>query len=330
MKNCGVIWTVALLVFLSGCATQRPQWEADNIANSPSSHLNLTDQKGKVYATVNTESVRVAIAAKNKVEESAGHIRTKFWIDAEKNPNAFAWYNNGQASITLNIGMLQILGEDEEAHAALFGHELAHLYLGHNAKYAQRNSARQAGAAALGLALGLAGVPGGGTIADVATTAIATSYSRDDEREADAQGVKYMVQAGYDPYGAVHMQEKLANAGGFSIPFLSSHPSGSERIKDMKKLAEIANASQTASNDSKIIEGESGNQNESVVAQAEAKKTTAIFPTPPIVAQSESNVLSTQHESAADRLRVLNALYKDGVINQEDFDTKKKGILESM
>lgn len=270
MKKSAILLTGTLIVLLSGCASQRPLWEADNIANSSSTILNLTDQKGKIYATVNTNTVRLAITAKNKVEEAAGQVRTKFWIDAEKKPNAYAWYNNNQASITVNIGMLQILGEDEDAHAALYGHELAHLYLGHNAKYAQRHNAKQAGAMVLGLALGLAGIPGGGTIADVTTTAIATVYSREDEREADAQGVKYILQAGYDPYGAVRLHEKIKAAGGDAlIPFLSTHPSGDERIKDMKKLAGGTSASKTVSIDTKPIEDEDRNSSKPVAAIAE-------------------------------------------------------------
>ena len=53
-------------------------------------------------------------------------------------------------------------------------------------------------------------------------------------------------------------------------------------------------------------------------------------PTAPFVAQTSSDTLPAQSESVASKLRALNALYKDGVINQNDFETKKQEILKSM
>ncbi len=43
-----------------------------------------------------------------------------------------------------------------------------------------------------------------------------------------------------------------------------------------------------------------------------------------------SNTLPAQSISAADKLRDLKALYKDGVIDKKDFETKKQEILKSM
>ena len=249
MKNYPILLALALIALLSGCATQKPQtqWDANKIGNSTSTHINLANPKGEVLGEANPKEIRAAIAAKNKIEDIAGSLRANLLIDADERPNAYAWYNDGQPTITINIGMFRILGEDEEAYAALYGHELAHLYLGHNAKAAQRNSAKMVGSNVLGIALGLAGIPFGGSIADVATSAIETAYSRDDERAADAQGMKYIVQAGYDPYGAVRLQVKLKRAGGSAgIPFLSTHPSGDERIANMKKLAAMENTAPKA------------------------------------------------------------------------------------
>ena len=229
-----------LLMALSACAAQRPLFDANQIANNSAERSNLTGKKGAIHATVNTNSVRVAIAAKNKVEKAAGSLRAQFWIDPEEKPNAYAWYNKGQPAISFNIGILQILGEDEEAYAALASHEFAHLYLDHNAKKAERESANKGASVVLGFVLGFVGIPGGGVMTDVATSAMETVYSQEDEQEADALGVKYMLQAGYNPQGAVRFQEKLKGAGTAMLPFLSSHPSGNERIKDMGPSTGIA------------------------------------------------------------------------------------------
>jgi hypothetical protein len=50
----------------------------------------------------------------------------------------------------------------------------------------------------------------------------------------------------------------------------------------------------------------------------------------PLGTNPTSNKLATQSNSAADKLRDLKALYKEGVINQKDFETKKQEILKSM
>lgn len=309
-------------IFCSSDLVASPFWDANQIAAASSEYLQLKDQNGKIYSTIKPSVVRIIFAAKNKVEMAAGDIRVHLWIDGEEKANAFATYNNNEPTIGINVGMLQALGEDEEAYAALIGHELAHLYLNHPAKYAQRNSAKTVTSWILGFALGYAGVPGGGSIADMTTTAISTVYSRDDERDADVEGMKYMLKAGYDPYGAVHMQEKLAAASsGDLLPFLSSHPSGSERIKNMKQLAEIAKSNQV----SNPVAGEhpdSANEPQNSIASGE-----------PAAIHSESLSLNEQpnsNENIAQKLRELKQLYLDGIIDHSDYTKKRKQLIEKL
>jgi predicted Zn-dependent protease len=75
----------------------------------------------------------------------------------------------------------------------------------------------------------------GGLTADV----IDSVYSRDQEREADALGVEYMLANQYDAQGAIRLHELLLeSASRFRIPFLSSHPSSDERITNLRGLIE--------------------------------------------------------------------------------------------
>jgi len=53
-------------------------------------------------------------------------------------------------------------------------------------------------------------------------------------------------------------------------------------------------------------------------------------PTAHVAATPSSNTLPVHDEGAADRIRLLNLLYKEGVISQTDFETKKQEILKSM
>ncbi len=153
-------------------------------------------------------------------------------------PNAFSTYDKGSPVIGVNLGMIDLFQNDDDAYAAILGHEFAHLTLGHGAVRQQREQARTVGSTVLGFILGAAGVPGGGTIADVATQVVSTVYSRDEERDADRYGMDYMKRAGFDPKGAVRAWERMSKVSGFNIPFLSTHPQSAERLETMKRLAE--------------------------------------------------------------------------------------------
>jgi beta-barrel assembly-enhancing protease len=63
-----------------------------------------------------------------------------------------------------------------------------------------------------------------------------TSFSQDNEAEADSVGLKIAFNAGYNPYGLVDFFEVLlALEGGGSNPlqFLSSHPATADRVRDI-------------------------------------------------------------------------------------------------
>ena len=75
-------------------------------------------------------------------------------------------------------------------------------------------------------------------LADMAFQAYETKFSRDAERESDYLGVIWAVESGYDPMGAVHLHEGFQNrSGGHPVPFLSTHPTSSERIRTLQRLA---------------------------------------------------------------------------------------------
>ena len=71
-------------------------------------------------------------------------------------------------------------------------------------------------------------------------------FSRDHEREADAQGFEYLMKAKLDPRGLIEFfgkiqqeQEKssMPNMEG-ALSVLSTHPATDERIKNLNKLIE--------------------------------------------------------------------------------------------
>lgn len=231
---------ILLAVFVSGCAASRPQrlFDASMLAGHSQQYVLVKNKpNGKVIAGVRTDDVKSMIAVKERVEEAAGELRTDLLVADAGEPNGYSFIYRDKPKIAVNMAMINLIGEDRDAMAALIGHELAHLYLDHAKLRQSREEDRVTTSAVLGFALGMIGIPMGPV--DLATTTVTRKYSREDEREADRAGVDYIVRAGFDPCGASRLQAKLgAVSSGAMIPFMSTHPSSAERADTLKLVAD--------------------------------------------------------------------------------------------
>jgi predicted Zn-dependent protease len=134
--------------------------------------------------------------------------------------------------------MVELLGDDQDAYAAVLGHEYAHLTLRHREARMGRESLRLLGTTALAIALASQGMShGAADVANFATQAVSMTFSREEERDADRAGLRYAAAAGFDPYGAVRVWELMATGGERTVRFLSSHPASAERVESMRALA---------------------------------------------------------------------------------------------
>jgi len=62
-------------------------------------------------------------------------------------------------------------------------------------------------------------------------------YSRNQEHESDWLGVRYMVEAGYDPQGQVQVMRILGDAsGGGGVEWLQTHPLPQSRVDELQEL----------------------------------------------------------------------------------------------
>jgi Zn-dependent protease with chaperone function len=84
----------------------------------------------------------------------------------------------------------------------------------------------------------------------VSRDAVLSVYSRDNEREADAYGLWYAYQAGYDVEQGPYIWERLSAVVERNILestyFLDSHPAAPERLARLKKIAQLFKAGQAA------------------------------------------------------------------------------------
>lgn len=236
-----IIQLTCLIIILSNNSYAAPfnySWDIKDLARSNSDQIELRDKRKLLLKKINSNQMRFFYAVKTGIERVA-EIRTAFIIVDGDHPNAFAGQVEGnQYVIGINFSMVDILGMDIHAVAALIGHEMAHLKLKHGQK--SKDNSLSFGVMKMlgGVALDAIGVPAAQTISNLTFTSFETKYSRDNEREADYLGAIWAVEVGYEAHGAVRLQEEVyKRSKTASIPFLSTHPSGPERITSLKALA---------------------------------------------------------------------------------------------
>lgn len=153
-------------------------------------------------------------------------------------PNAWALPGG---KIAVNRGLLVELNNEAEL-AAVLGHEIVHAAARHGAQAMERGMLLQ-GAMVVG-AIAAQGtdyadyVVGG---AQLGAQLLTQQYGRDAERESDAYGIRYMVEAGYDPTAAVTLQETFVRLsegrqGSWLDGLFASHPPSQERVNNNRAL----------------------------------------------------------------------------------------------
>jgi predicted Zn-dependent protease len=156
--------------------------------------------------------------------------------------NAFA-LPGGQ--IFMTRGILGHFASEAEM-AAVLGHEIGHVTARHSAE--QMSRAQVAGA---GLELGAVLSSDIARVRDVLGTGLGLmflKFGRDDERQSDDLGFRYMGRAGYNRRESVDVFTMLGRvteaAGGSQLPsLLSTHPDPGERVERMN--AALAEAGDT-------------------------------------------------------------------------------------
>ncbi len=128
--------------------------------------------------------------------------------------------------------------------AGVLGHEIGHVVARHSAEQMAKQRLTQgiAGAAQVGVTdpNDPRSYAAGAAIAGAANL-LNLKYTRDDEKEADKLGVKFMAEAGYDPRALIGVMQVLdkASSGSSNGPdFLKTHPAPANRIPLIKQEIE--------------------------------------------------------------------------------------------
>ena len=199
--------------------------EADQIARQMPL---ITDPEALRYIRVLGDSLA-------KVTDQRG-LQWHFNIVDSREINAFAMPGG---YIYINRGLIE-RAQSLSQVAGVLGHEIGHVTQRHSIKQMQKAQGANVGMTA---ACALTRVCGSGiapAVANVGAAGLFAKFSRSDEAEADAEGVRTTIKAGIDPYGIPEMfrillDERKTNPSSVST-FLASHPVEEDRIAATEAL----------------------------------------------------------------------------------------------
>lgn len=161
-------------------------------------------------------------------------------VNLIKSDQLNAWCMPG-GKIAFYTGIIEKLDLNDDEIAAIMGHEIAHALREHGRERASHAMVGQVGLTTISI---LTGVEGAGLDAGnmVMQTTFILPNSRTHETEADRMGVELSALAGYNPYAAVTVWQKMKKISKNAPPeFLSTHPSNDSRINDLKRYSNKVN-----------------------------------------------------------------------------------------
>lgn len=160
------------------------------------------------------------------------HLPWKFHVVDDPVVNAFALPGG---FIFITRGILTHMNSEAELVSVL-GHEIGHVTAKHSVSQISKAQLAQIGLGVGSLMLP-EGLEGLGDIAGAGLGLLFLKFGRDDERQSDALGFRYMTNLGYDPREMASMfrtlERQAKKQGGGGIPeWASTHPAPENRVEN--------------------------------------------------------------------------------------------------
>jgi len=255
--------TAALALIVSACAqTKNPATgEREYTTLSPQQersigareHPKILEAYGGAYDDPELTAYVNRIGQRLAAQSELPQLTWTFTVLDSPVVNAFA-LPGGYVYITRGLAAL---ANDEAELASVIGHEIGHVTARHTAQRQTNQTIAGLGAAAATIGAVLLGadpsiVRGVGDIANTAGAGYVASYSRGQELEADALGVRYLKRLGYDPMAQADFLSALQASSTLQariagqqydpnrVDFLATHPATAERVSRAAALAREA------------------------------------------------------------------------------------------
>lgn len=209
--------------------TQYNEYIASSQLSSNSSATAMVKSVGQKLATATEQYLK-----NNGLESELSNFAWEFNLVKDDQVNAFCMPGG---KIVVYEGLLTVAQTEDEL-AVVIGHEIAHAVAKHSNERMSQQMMAEYGAAILSQALSQKSAAVQSAATSVfglgAQVGFMLPYSRKHEYEADYMGIVFMEMAGYNSESAVDFWTKMSAGGGNSSDFLSTHPSDSKRIAQIK------------------------------------------------------------------------------------------------
>jgi predicted Zn-dependent protease len=185
---------------------------------------------------------REALLYINVLGDSLAHVTDRrglawhFNIVDSKEVNAFAVPGG---YVYVNRGLIE-RAQSMSQLAGVLGHEIGHVTLRHSIKQMQKSQGANVGMTLGCILTRICGTGLGTTAMNVGAGGLFAHFSRADEAEADAEGVRTTIKAGIDPNGIPEMfqillDERKKNPAAVDA-FFATHPLEEDRIAATRAL----------------------------------------------------------------------------------------------
>lgn len=165
----------------------------------------------------------------------ASHWQWEVNLIGSKQVNAFCMPGG---KIAFYTGILEQLKLSDDEVAMVMGHEMAHALREHARERIAKSQATNIGLRLGAQLLGLGDL--GNLAAGLGGQLLTLQFSRSDESDADLVGLEIAARAGFKPQASVSLWTKMGQATGErqrGLAFLSTHPSGPARIRELERNA---------------------------------------------------------------------------------------------
>ena len=233
-------WPAAAQVDVGKASSLRKLVPADQIEQAGRQQFVQTVQEAKqqnaLLPASHPQTRRLHAIAKRIIPHAAAwNPRAKDWrwevvlINSDQ-INAFCLPGG---KIAFYTGILSQLKLDDDEAAMIMGHEMAHALREHARERLAKSSATDLGLRLGAQLLGLGDL--GNVAAGLGTQLLTLRFSREDESEADLVGLELAARAAFQPQASVSLWQKMAAANkGGGPAFLSTHPNGPNRIRELQ------------------------------------------------------------------------------------------------
>ena len=182
------------------------------------------------------DSISEYFSQTNQIDPTANFNWEYILIDNDKVKNA--WCMPG-GKIGVYTGMLDVT-KNEDGLAAVMGHEIAHAVAKHSVERASRSVLLNTSTQLFDILTGgklsqVNRVTGMNTVGLLSQIGIMNPFTRKQETEADYLGMIFSSLSGYDIRETKKLWERMkeANKGKEPPEFMSTHPSSTNRIKNL-------------------------------------------------------------------------------------------------